>query len=63
MKLFLVLCAISVFISAYRIIDIIILKEGSRFYKKSRRDSLLSIAADSLFQLLVLVMLYFVLVK
>ncbi len=63
MKLFLVLCAISVFISAYRIIDIIILKEGSRFYKKSRRDSLLLIAADSLFQLLVLVMLYFVLVK
>ena len=63
MKLFLVLCAISVFISAYRIIDIIILKEGSRFYKKSRRDSLLLIAADSLFQLLVIVMLYFVLVK
>lgn len=63
MKLFLVLCAISVFISAYRIIDIIILKEGSRFYKKSRRDSLLPIAVDSLFQLLVLVMLYFVLVK
>ena len=49
MKLFLVLCAISVFICAYRIIDIIILKEGSRFYKKSRRDSLLLIAADSLF--------------
>lgn len=63
MKLFLVLCAISVFICAYRIIDIIILKEGSRFYKKSRRDSFLSIAANSLIQLPVLVMLYFVLVK
>lgn len=63
MKLFLVLCAISVFISAYRIIDIIILKEGSRFYKESRRDSFLSIAANSLIQLPVLVMLYFVLVK
>ena len=63
MKLFLVLCAISVFISAYRIIDIIILKEGSKFYKESRRDSFLPIAADSLIQLPVLVMLYFVLVK